>query len=179
MIASVVIDRRHLRRSPQSRALARLFLFNIPTCNLQTCQRLLFRTLFQVPYPLSPLLATLTKTAGVCANNSHSGTHPMEWRLYPLSAHGHSGIQTFRCASGLSPFFSHSSALFCTYKKLNSFLFMRFRTLCQKTPGWGVPTYAPFPPPQPGHFLVFTEHGTRTTGHVSPFPLGSILWVAL
>ena len=31
------------------------------------------RTLFQVPYPLSPLLATLTKTAGVGTNNSHFG----------------------------------------------------------------------------------------------------------
>ena len=34
----------------------------------------IFRTFFQVPYPVSPLLATLTKTAGVCTNNSHSGT---------------------------------------------------------------------------------------------------------
>src|SRR5260370_29726412 len=33
-----------------------------------------FRTLFQVPYPATPLFATLTKTAGVCTNNSHSGT---------------------------------------------------------------------------------------------------------
>ncbi len=55
--------------------------FNIPTFNLPTFQRLwltplspIFRTLFQVPYPGSPLFATLTKTAGVCTNNSHSGT---------------------------------------------------------------------------------------------------------
>src|SRR5260370_39124792 len=33
-----------------------------------------FVTLFQVPYPATPLFATLTKTAGVCTNNSHSGT---------------------------------------------------------------------------------------------------------
>src|SRR5712664_32253 len=33
-----------------------------------------FRTLFQVPYPATPLFATLTRTAGVCTNNSHSGT---------------------------------------------------------------------------------------------------------
>jgi|SRR5882757_941007 len=37
----------------------------------------------------------------------------------------------------LSPFFSHSCALFCTYENLNSFLFKRFRTLCRKTPGVG------------------------------------------
>ncbi len=34
----------------------------------------IFRMLFQVPYPVSLLFATLTKTAGVCTNNSHSGT---------------------------------------------------------------------------------------------------------
>jgi len=34
----------------------------------------IFRTLFQVPYLVSPLLATLTKTAGVRTDNSHSGT---------------------------------------------------------------------------------------------------------
>src|SRR5260370_2136487 len=36
----------------------------------------IFRTLFQVPYPATPLFATLAKTAGECTNNSHSGTHP-------------------------------------------------------------------------------------------------------
>jgi hypothetical protein len=34
----------------------------------------ILRTLFQVPYPATPLFATLTKTAGVCTNNSQSGT---------------------------------------------------------------------------------------------------------
>ncbi len=34
----------------------------------------IFRTHFQVPYPVSPAVATLTKTAGGCTNNSHSGT---------------------------------------------------------------------------------------------------------
>ena len=42
--------------------------------------------------------------------------------------------------SGLSPFFSYSCALFCTQRKLNSFVFNRFRTLWQKQPGVGVPT---------------------------------------
>src|SRR6266487_6212136 len=31
----------------------------------------------------------------------------------------------------------NSFALFCTYQKLNSFLFMQFRTLCAKHPGGG------------------------------------------
>ena len=34
----------------------------------------IFRTFFQVPYPVSPVVATLMRTAGVCTNNSHSGT---------------------------------------------------------------------------------------------------------
>src|ERR1700687_1192252 len=33
--------------------------------------------------------------------------------------------------------FPHSFAVFCTPRKLTSFLFNRFRTLCQKHPGWG------------------------------------------
>src|SRR5438093_1037330 len=34
----------------------------------------MFRIFFQVPYPATPLFATLTKPAGVCTNNSHNGT---------------------------------------------------------------------------------------------------------
>jgi hypothetical protein len=34
----------------------------------------IFRTLFQVPYPASPLSAALTKTPGVWGYSSHSGT---------------------------------------------------------------------------------------------------------
>src|SRR6266571_8793609 len=36
----------------------------------------------------------------------------------------------------LSPFFSHPCGLFCAHRKLNSFLFKRFRTLSRKHPGW-------------------------------------------
>src|SRR2546425_7392566 len=35
----------------------------------------IFRTLFQVRYAVTPVFATLAKTAGVYTNNSHSGTH--------------------------------------------------------------------------------------------------------
>jgi hypothetical protein len=47
-------------------------IFTFPFSTLSS----IFRTLFQVPYLPSPLFATLTKTAGVCTYNSHSGTHP-------------------------------------------------------------------------------------------------------
>ena len=39
----------------------------------------------------------------------------------------------------ISSFFSASCALFCTRANFNSFVFNRFRTLCQKPPGVGYP----------------------------------------
>src|SRR5712671_6267291 len=45
----------------------------LPTFNVQIFQRFpppVFRTLFQVRYPATPLFVALTKTAGVCTNNS-------------------------------------------------------------------------------------------------------------
>src|SRR6266446_5542640 len=39
-----------------------------------TLLRPVLRIHFQVPHPVSPVFATLTKTAGVCTNNSHSGS---------------------------------------------------------------------------------------------------------
>src|SRR2546430_13310379 len=86
-----------------------------------------FRTHFQVPYPVSPLFATLTKTAGVCTNNFHSGTSSR--RASPEATH-YTPLYS-------SAFFSHSCALFCTLQKLNCFVFSRFRTLVNKTPGVG------------------------------------------
>ena len=78
----------------------------------------------------------------------------------------------------LSPFFSNSCALFCTYQELNSFVFMPFRTLCKKPPGVGVPPS--FTEAQievhlhraehvlrPAWPLSSTVHGSRDTGHPS------------
>src|SRR5713101_961740 len=61
----------------------------------------------------------------VYTNNSHFGSLRAQPReISPLAAYS-------------SPFFSYSCALFCTHKKLNSFPFKRFRTLCQRTPWVG------------------------------------------
>ncbi len=49
----------------------------------------ILRTHFQVPYPATPLFATLTKTAGVCINNSHSETH------FPKPLFQRSDVPTF------------------------------------------------------------------------------------
>jgi len=72
----------------------------------------------------------------------------------------------------LSPFFSHSCALFCTFLHV----FMCFRTLCKKPPGVGYPplsrrlklksTSTELSPScgQPGRYLPqVTDHGTRVT----------------
>jgi hypothetical protein len=56
----------------------------------------IFRIFFQVPYPLSPLPATLTKTAGVYTNNSHSGTPNFSTFNFQLST---VDFQYNRCVS--------------------------------------------------------------------------------
>src|SRR6266478_2897529 len=104
MPAWIVIYRRHLTQSglrdghcqavPKSPSLRTLCLCVklsdpfLPTFPLSP----IFRIFFQVPYPATPLFATLAKTAGVCTNNSHSGTHQSRLQsahmsdcLYPLS----------------------------------------------------------------------------------------------
>ena len=57
---------------------------DVPTLRLQSS---ILRTLFQVPYPLSPVFATLTKTAGVWGYSSHFGSRAQsEEPLIPFLA---------------------------------------------------------------------------------------------
>src|SRR5712692_10239259 len=63
----------------------------------------------------------------VYTNNSQSGT-----RWSPISTRHCTQVLSFQTLA-------HSFALFCTHQKRNSFIFKRFRTLCAKTPGGGVP----------------------------------------
>jgi hypothetical protein len=71
------------------------------------------------PYPATPLFASLTKTAGVYINNSHSGT----------GCHD----------PGLTHVVSYSYKLFCTCRRNNSSIFKQLQTLLPKHPGWGYP----------------------------------------
>ena len=66
----------------------------VGTFNLQTVFQLspILRTLFQVPYPLSPVFATLTKTAGVWGHSSHF----RNWALL-LCALGVSAFNSSSC----------------------------------------------------------------------------------
>ena len=94
---------------------------------------------------LSPSIATLPKRPEI---TPLFATHPRpprgaspfrftpndgEWKPSPDSA-----IVSYH----LSPFLSNSCALFCTYQKLNSFVFNRFHALWQKHPGV-VPPFVP------------------------------------
>ncbi len=150
---------------------------NIPTFQPSTFQRLwltlspIFRTLFQVPYPVSPLLATLTKTAGVCTNNSHYGTHPPPFSIsYPLLSTAYemsilqllsfhipacngcmgrlrtfqpSNVQRANCFFTY-PFFSIRCALFCSFlhsRKTQLYSFQAIPHSLQKNRGCGGATY--------------------------------------
>jgi hypothetical protein len=135
MLSWFVISRSTLRRTRKSRAIhpfrAASFaptITSYPSVSLSP----IFRTLFQVPYPVSPAFATLTKTAGVWGYSSHFET------VHAPSTFKYSDLQMFPRVSELCPFFSIPCALFCTLQKINSFVFKRFRTLSQKTPGGGV-----------------------------------------
>src|SRR5712692_8631336 len=135
MLPWVVNYRSHLPRLPRPfrgvsrgpRQAFRHFLRVAKSCFLSP----FFSTpsaLFQVPYPVSPVFATLTKTAGcipiIPIMELNASRRPV---AFPIPYH-------------LSPFFSHSCTLFCTHQNHNSFVFNRFRTLCQKLPGVGYPS---------------------------------------
>src|SRR5882757_5419467 len=71
----------------------------------------IFRTLFQVPYPVSSLLATLTKTPAVWGYSSHSGTHRPTFRRSDVPTFGRSNVQAFKrfsCATLSAPLWGES-----------------------------------------------------------------------
>ncbi len=81
----------------------------------------IFRTLFQVPYPVSPLVATHTKTPGVWGYSSHFGTRRhvdvLTRRGIPVTSsapilHGvtiHRSLTTIPLTRSLPPYFIASS----------------------------------------------------------------------
>src|SRR5258708_35592421 len=116
------------------------------------------------PYPLSPLV-------------SCTYMEPI-FQPFCFQVHAWNGgvpprrsdLHTFPRVFDLSPFFSHSCALFCTQQKLNPFIFNRFRTLCRKPPGVGVsPCFPPFPIAL-SHFALPSglAHSQRRPEHQRP-----------
>src|SRR4029077_3962331 len=129
MLAWVVMIRRYYAEPPRSIPLCVLCASALgsPTPSLHHFPvSPIFGTFFQVPYPVTPLFATTTKTAGVC-NNSHSGTtsppakppsmfkrstcgrfnvFPTYLLFFQTSAH------SFALAQNSTPFLSADSTLF-------------------------------------------------------------------
>jgi len=116
MVAWVVIARRHLRQPRQSRAVPRLFLFNIPTCkpsNIPT---------FGFPYPLP---SSVSRNPFVCHSYENTGGvgvfFPL-WKIRPVSTtRTHFSIQvlsfhtlpnSFALAKNSTRFVSSNSELF-------------------------------------------------------------------
>src|SRR6267378_2338668 len=128
MLAWVVIDRTY-SRNLHLRALC-VSALSSPTLSVQplwfqplthyTPQRPLLN-----PFAINPLRTLFIST---------EGGYP-QWRC----PHDSDPLECLSHVPYLLYFQSraHSFALFCTPQKLNPFIFKRFRTLCQKHPGWG------------------------------------------
>jgi hypothetical protein len=97
---------------------------------------------------LNPVLATLSKNSKMtpCFATDPSPRRPSHFGSahLPSSSYRRKGRRRLQPTSFLPiPYplsfhiLAHSFALFCTRQKLNSFVSNRFRTLCQKHPGWG------------------------------------------
>ena len=84
-------------------------------------------TIFHPRYTTLPSYVSCKSRACHSYENCRGACQQFPFRYSPpITRHLHS-----------SPFHSYRCALFCTHTKLNPFLFNRFRTLCQKPPGWG------------------------------------------
>src|SRR5229473_2036802 len=83
----------------------------------------ILRTHFQVPYPVSPVFATLAKTPGVWGILPNLENLPRS-RRRKLTFHS-------------SPFFSHSCALFGTTRNSTRFFSSDCALFTAKHPGWG------------------------------------------
>src|SRR6266478_7565600 len=100
------------------------------------------------PSPPGVLLfrfSTLAKCSSCCRRHRLRPTPLFLPMPYPLPFH----------------ILAHSFALFCTRQRLNSFVFNRFRTLCQEQPGVGYACRI-F---NPLRARSSTSHATRARGH--------------
>ena len=90
-----------------------------------------------IPPPLPNSLALLPRLSPACSATSvlrptvSSTTH---LPIRPTLCNSPQQCHSVRLAS---PLFSYSYTLFCPTQNAKPFTFRRFRTLCQKQPGWG------------------------------------------
>jgi hypothetical protein len=132
MVPWVVMNRQPSRQAAQK------------SSSLQT---LCLRVQYSGSFPPTPIVSTSyghTSTTAVpqlLCNQSVTHSFHHDGGVYPprcpVCGFPTFGTPLLQPCLELSSFFSRSCALFCTQKKLNSFLFIRLRTLCQKPPGGG------------------------------------------
>src|SRR6266404_3297937 len=186
MVAWVVIYRRHLRQSPQSRLMRalplpasplnlQLLAFNLPLfLPFRFYSSTFNRFLINVPFPKFFPCHT-SETPGPVSQ--HANLQPSNIQTIPQSI------------PFLFKFFRTlllSFALFRTLQKLNWFIFMRFRTLCKKPPGVGVAIAtsngigSAAATIDGQGFSPFSTFNCRlSTSRESQFPTSSILWLAI
>ena len=186
MLPCLVKCRSHLRRTSPSRYSDENLAFrpDFRAFFSSATHSSKFRTLFQLPYPVTPLLATLKKTAGVWPNSSHFGTRPsrdpspflspqlspaVRPSLYPLSHYPQFAI----------PFLFRFLRTLLHLPKSQLLYFQALaHSLRKTTRGGGTPAVTEAqndlhhrqhePVPQPAALLSSTGHGSQDTVHASP-----------
>ena len=135
VIYSLIVSRQHNRFVPCSRLPASSQVTKSPVVHpllVQPLTKCFFRNSFvlktiHLPWGVYPRVYPLGVPPWVCPRSLFTSTQ-LPILIFPISY----------------PFFfhtlAHSFALFCTHAKLNSFLFLRFRTLREKLPGVGYPS---------------------------------------
>src|SRR5947209_3307359 len=136
MLPWVVNYRPHLRRSRKSRGIG---IFRFAFSTLFTYSTRLISFIFHLPY-LLPSSVSRNPFVPHSYENCRGVYQQFPFRTQPSFSLRFANQRiptlvertTHHTPLYSSAFFSHSCALFGTCKKINSFVFMRFRTLCQK-----------------------------------------------
>ena len=189
MLAWVVMNRLHLPRPARGTRLARTLcsirvlplpalLFNVPTC--KPLNVLTSPILPRSHSHFGPHLTPVPRKSAPFFSYTYVEPifQPLCFQIHACNGGGTpppqpANLQTFQRSSVFPsyPLFfqilAHSSALFCTQAKLNSFIFNRFRTLCRKPPGVGVPPCFPPFPIALSHFALSSglAHSQRLPEH--------------
>ena len=90
-----------------------------------------------LPPPLPNSLALLPRLSPACSATSVLRPTVSSTTHLPIAPTLCNSPQQCHSSRFASPLFSYSYALFCHTQNAKPFTFRRFRTLCQKHPGWG------------------------------------------
>ena len=166
MLSWVVIDRQHLRQAARFASLHSSPLFPLPHLS----------PLLPTPYAL----LSATATPQPLCNQSVTHSFYLDGGCVPLfPTCQHSNLPMFQRVSKLSPLFSHSCALFCTFlhsPKTQLFYFQAIPHSASKntTTGRGkgyisvLQFSSKFSPVKVGNSLRSTARQSRVTSHESP-----------